>query len=179
SSRRRHTRCYRDWSSDVCSSDLLPPNAKDSVPRAPARCPARNRRALQTSAARSSRRRWRQCEPAQAFRNLPPEMSKRRRRSVFRAANPQLFADALAQLLVHGGNAGLAVQLNKSVPLGHHFEFAFDHRLVADKGPVKIVRQRHIPPRLPITDRLCFLELAPKRRLRPDVQPERQVRAQR
>src|SRR5207245_5617858 len=31
SSRRRHTRCYRDWSSDVCSSDLLslihPPSA--------------------------------------------------------------------------------------------------------------------------------------------------------
>src|SRR5207245_9854874 len=25
SSRRRHTRCYRDWSSDVCSSDLKPP----------------------------------------------------------------------------------------------------------------------------------------------------------
>src|SRR5207245_6344291 len=24
SSRRRHTRCYRDWSSDVCSSDLYP-----------------------------------------------------------------------------------------------------------------------------------------------------------
>src|SRR5207245_8798458 len=24
SSRRRHTRCYRDWSSDVCSSDLFP-----------------------------------------------------------------------------------------------------------------------------------------------------------
>src|SRR5207245_5339089 len=24
SSRRRHTSCYRDWSSDVCSSDLLP-----------------------------------------------------------------------------------------------------------------------------------------------------------
>src|SRR5207245_5805053 len=23
SSRRRHTRCYRDWSSDVCSSDLF------------------------------------------------------------------------------------------------------------------------------------------------------------
>src|SRR6266542_5750298 len=30
SSRRRHTRCYRDWSSDVCSSDLLD-----------LRCPAR------------------------------------------------------------------------------------------------------------------------------------------
>src|SRR6266852_7382974 len=30
SSRRRHTSCYRDWSSDVCSSDLdleqVPPN---------------------------------------------------------------------------------------------------------------------------------------------------------
>src|SRR5207245_1191232 len=25
SSRRRHTRCYRDWSSDVCSSDLISP----------------------------------------------------------------------------------------------------------------------------------------------------------
>src|SRR6266852_316768 len=24
SSRRRHTRCYRDWSSDMCSSDLQP-----------------------------------------------------------------------------------------------------------------------------------------------------------
>src|SRR5207245_3535200 len=29
SSRRRHTRCYRDWSSDVCSSDLL--RAYDAV----------------------------------------------------------------------------------------------------------------------------------------------------
>src|SRR3989442_5170237 len=27
SSRRRHTRCGRDWSSDVCSSDLLPVEA--------------------------------------------------------------------------------------------------------------------------------------------------------
>src|SRR4030043_1251432 len=27
SSRRRHTRCSRDWSSDVCSSDLAPEEA--------------------------------------------------------------------------------------------------------------------------------------------------------
>src|SRR5207245_6970813 len=26
-SRRRQTRCYRDWSSDVCSSDLVPDEA--------------------------------------------------------------------------------------------------------------------------------------------------------
>src|SRR2546429_4559071 len=26
SSRRRHTRCSRDWSSDVCSSDLVAPS---------------------------------------------------------------------------------------------------------------------------------------------------------
>src|SRR6266542_4583172 len=38
SSRRRHTRCYRDWSSDVCSSDLPPEfieelaTLQDSVP---------------------------------------------------------------------------------------------------------------------------------------------------
>src|SRR5207245_9059220 len=31
-SRRRHTRCYRDWSSDVCSSDL----SSDLVPVRPA-----------------------------------------------------------------------------------------------------------------------------------------------
>src|SRR5437899_10606005 len=28
SSRRRHTRCLSDWSSDVCSSDLSPPYAR-------------------------------------------------------------------------------------------------------------------------------------------------------
>src|SRR2546422_4636269 len=37
SSRRRHTRCSRDWSSDVCSSDLESPR----VPRRGALRPAR------------------------------------------------------------------------------------------------------------------------------------------
>src|SRR2546429_3510998 len=32
SSRRRHTRCSRDWSSDVCSSDLRDQNGKGSQP---------------------------------------------------------------------------------------------------------------------------------------------------
>src|SRR3989337_3267955 len=31
SSRRRHTRCYRDWSSEVCSSDLSAPWARASA----------------------------------------------------------------------------------------------------------------------------------------------------
>src|SRR2546429_3201473 len=31
SSRRRHTRCSRDWSSDVCSSDLILQGAQISV----------------------------------------------------------------------------------------------------------------------------------------------------
>src|SRR5207245_4569940 len=31
-SRRRHTRCYRDWSSDVCSSDLSRGYAKHKLP---------------------------------------------------------------------------------------------------------------------------------------------------
>src|SRR5690554_7554554 len=34
SSRRRHTRCGRDWSSDVCSSDLRPAAARERRPRA-------------------------------------------------------------------------------------------------------------------------------------------------
>src|SRR3989337_4230052 len=37
SSRRRHTRCYRDWSSDVCSSDLSPRPSKSPTPNASAR----------------------------------------------------------------------------------------------------------------------------------------------
>src|SRR5207245_7331570 len=37
SSRRRHTRCYRDWSSDVCSSDLERDAARTAdSPRTPA-----------------------------------------------------------------------------------------------------------------------------------------------
>src|SRR2546422_6907274 len=31
SSRRRHTRCSRDWSSDVCSSDLADPKDKAKI----------------------------------------------------------------------------------------------------------------------------------------------------
>src|SRR2546422_4943087 len=41
SSRRRHTRCSRDWSSDVCSSDLtcarIVPTAKQMLKRTPAK----------------------------------------------------------------------------------------------------------------------------------------------
>src|SRR2546429_3650076 len=32
SSRRRHTRCSRDWSSDVCSSDLRDLSARGALP---------------------------------------------------------------------------------------------------------------------------------------------------
>src|SRR5205814_4668482 len=41
SSRRRHTRCLSDWSSDVCSSDLLLKGAADS--RGPGRRQSRER----------------------------------------------------------------------------------------------------------------------------------------
>src|SRR3989337_810383 len=54
SSRRRHTRCYRDWSSDVCSSDL---SANGSIPRdncASARSPVP--RAARTEIGRASGR---------------------------------------------------------------------------------------------------------------------------
>src|SRR3989449_7409536 len=39
SSRRRHTRCSRDWSSDVCSSDLLEIIRSGEVKRTLARLP--------------------------------------------------------------------------------------------------------------------------------------------
>src|SRR5439155_7945176 len=39
-SKRRHTRWPRDWSSDVCSSDLAPPACRQAAPPAP-RAPRR------------------------------------------------------------------------------------------------------------------------------------------
>src|SRR5207245_9213213 len=41
SSRRRHTRCYRDWSSDVCSSDLRSPCLDKGYPGVAIFCPGR------------------------------------------------------------------------------------------------------------------------------------------
>src|SRR3989449_2069663 len=64
SSRRRHTRCSRDWSSDVCSSDLSPlperggaserasPEATPSPPPDPAHAADRAHRARGGAAAR-------------------------------------------------------------------------------------------------------------------------------
>src|SRR5207245_8428939 len=39
SSRRRHTRCYRDWSSDVCSSDLSEEIRRHSIKKSSKRSP--------------------------------------------------------------------------------------------------------------------------------------------
>src|SRR5207245_8683079 len=51
SSRRRHTRCYRDWSSDVCSSDLTAFWRTHPQCRRPPVCPhARARRAVPPAA---------------------------------------------------------------------------------------------------------------------------------
>src|SRR6266542_119797 len=52
SSRRRHTRCYRDWSSDVCSSDLWPPAAPIAIgwlDAAGARSPVSTDRSFKTT----------------------------------------------------------------------------------------------------------------------------------
>src|SRR5262245_34003813 len=55
SSRRRHTRCLSDWSSDVCSSDLLDPDKSNGriiriAPRNFVRPPAQDLRKASTSA---------------------------------------------------------------------------------------------------------------------------------
>src|SRR5690554_3277737 len=44
SSRRRHTRCGRDWSSDVCSSDLRPPCPSSGCGPPRSRSTSRSRR---------------------------------------------------------------------------------------------------------------------------------------
>src|ERR1700675_201895 len=74
---------------------------------------------------------------------LPPEMREGGRGRVLGGANAKLFADALAQLFVDGGDAGFAVELDEGVALGHVFQFALDHGLIADEGPVEVVGESH------------------------------------
>src|SRR5438128_9674358 len=58
SSRRRHTRCYRDWSSDVCSSDLPPaPPARPAPLQATPRKPSRPQASRKWASSRSEERR--------------------------------------------------------------------------------------------------------------------------
>src|SRR5207245_3533292 len=62
SSRRRHTRCYRDWSSDVCSSDLdllvvEPPLGGDVCARSPTSPPSWGSTTRRSSCTASTRRR--------------------------------------------------------------------------------------------------------------------------
>src|SRR5207245_8019387 len=58
SSRRRHTRCYRDWSSDVCSSDLLAHREQGTRScHRQGRCALAARQLLQSPPLRSEERR--------------------------------------------------------------------------------------------------------------------------
>src|SRR5258705_912558 len=109
---------------------------------------------------------------------LPPEMGQSGRGRVFGSADAKLLADSLAQLFVDGGDAGFAVKLDEGVALGHVFEFALDHGLVADEGPVEIVRERHITAGFPIADGVGFLEFAGEGGFRADVEPEGEMRAE-
>src|SRR5216683_1894695 len=109
---------------------------------------------------------------------LPPEMREGGRGRVFGGANAELFADALAQLLVDGGNAGFTIELDEGVALGHVFEFAFDHGLIADEGPVEVVGEGHVAAGLPVADGLGFFEFAGKGGLGTDIEPESEMRAQ-
>src|SRR5882762_4078743 len=109
---------------------------------------------------------------------LPPEMGQSGRGCVFGGADAKLLADALAQLFVDGGDAGFAVKLDEGVALGHVFEFALDHGLVADEGPVEIVRERHVAAGFPIADGLGFFEFAGEGGFRADVEPEGEMRAE-
>src|SRR5207245_4503865 len=53
SSRRRHTRCYRDWSSDVCSSDLSPALIPVDIRRVPANISVITQKEIKESGART------------------------------------------------------------------------------------------------------------------------------
>src|SRR6266498_1103497 len=58
SSRRRHTRCGRDWSSDVCSSDLRSPARPPSTPATPSSAPPGEGRSEERRVGKECRSRW-------------------------------------------------------------------------------------------------------------------------
>ena len=87
-----------------------------------------------------------------------------------------MFGDALAELAIDSRDRSFAVEFDKAVALGHDFELALDHRLVANEGPVEIVRERHVATRFPITDGLGFFEFAGERGFGTHVKPEGEVR---
>src|SRR3989337_4003832 len=59
SSRRRHTRCYRDWSSDVCSSDLMRvADVIDLYPRVPVGTDVLIKRSEERRVGKECRSRW-------------------------------------------------------------------------------------------------------------------------
>src|SRR5271169_4221772 len=95
---------------------------------------------------------------------------------VFRGANAQVFANALAELLVHGGDTSFTVKLDESVALGSKFEFALDHGLIADERPVQVMREGHVAPGLPVADGLGLLEFAGERGFRTNIEPKGEVR---
>src|ERR1700730_3685478 len=106
---------------------------------------------------------------------LAPEMCERGGRGVFRGAYTELLTDALAELLVHIRDAGFAIEFDEAVTLGHDFEFALDHGLVADEGPIQIVRQGHVATGFPIADGLGFFKFTAEGGFGADVEPESQM----
>src|SRR5260370_21655359 len=98
-------------------------------------------------------------------------------RRVFGGANAELFADALAKLLVDGGNVGFAIELDETVFLGHDLEFALDHGLVANEGPIEVMRKGHVASGFPIADGLGFFEFASEGGFGANVEPKGEVRA--
>src|SRR5215813_229171 len=93
-------------------------------------------------------------------------------------ADAQMLGDALAKKFVHSRHVGLAIEFDEIVFLGLGFEFALNHRLIADERPVQIVRKRHVPTGFPVADGLRFPKLATESGFRADVEPEGEMRSE-
>src|SRR5438128_6777253 len=105
-------------------------------------------------------------------------MRQRGGRSVFCAANAEVLGNTLTQKFVHGGHVRLTIKLDEIVLLSLGFEFALNHRLIADERPVQIVRKGHVASGFPVADGLGFSEFAAESGFRANVEPEGKMRAQ-
>src|SRR5262249_33887709 len=106
-------------------------------------------------------------------------MRERGGRIVLCTANAKMLGDALAKKFVYSRHVGLAIEFDEVVLLGLGFEFALNHRLIANERPVQIVGKRHVAARFPVADGLRFLKFAAESSFRADVEPKREMRTQR
>src|SRR5580658_3321336 len=99
-------------------------------------------------------------------------------RSVLGGTDAEMLTNALAKGFVDARDAGFTVQFDEGIAFSHYLKFALDHGLVANEGPIQIVRKGHVSARFPVADGLGLFEFASEGGFRANVEPESEIGAE-